>query len=275
MNIKSVGCLFFSPTGTTRKIVESIAEGMRCEQIELMDFTKRSQRKNGSFDFSHDLIIIAAPVYYGRVPEEIVPFLKSLKVRDKPAVIVVVYGNREYDDALLELHDISMSQGFCPVAGGAFVAEHSYSSSALPIAPARPDTDDIRMAQLFGTKVMDKLKAVDADDSLPMITVPGNFPYKEPENLQMLKQARKTLSFTPETDLDKCIQCGLCVEVCPTEAIDRADVSVIDRWQCIICFACIKNCPSGAKQMVEPHFIGAVERLQVICQLKREPEIYL
>lgn len=275
MDIKSAACVCFSPTGSTRKIAENIVLGMGCEQVEIMDCTKRSQRRSGTFNFAHDIVILAVPVYYGRVPEEVAPFLKTLKARNKPVVVVVVYGNREFDDALLELFDISVALGFIPVAGGAFVAEHSYSSSDRPIAPKRPDSDDIWMAQQFGAKVIDKLKAVNSADALPKIYVPGNFPYKEPENLQMLKQARKTLSFTPETDPDKCTQCGLCAEVCPTEAIDGRDAAVIDKWQCIICFACIKNCPAGAKQMVEPHFIGAVERLQALCRQRKEPEIYL
>ncbi len=166
---------------------------MGCEQIEVMDCTKRSRRSSGIFDFVHDIVIIATPVYYGRVPEEVVPFLKTLKGQNKPAVVVVVYGNREFDDALLELHDLSVTQGFIPIGGGAFVAEHSYSSSARPIAPERPDSGDIQMAQLFGAKIMDKLKPVNSPDALLKITVPGNFPYREPENLQKIKEARTTL----------------------------------------------------------------------------------
>lgn len=275
MQIQSVACLCFSPTGTTRRIGEKIAQGMGCEQVEIMDCTRRSWRKNGQFDFPQDLIIIATPVYYGRVPEEIVPFLKTLNVQNKPAVVVVVYGNREYDDALLELYDISVARGFIPVACGAFVAEHSYSSPDRPIAPARPDSEDVKTAQLFGSRIMDKLSSIRSIENIQKITVPGNFPYREPENLQKIKEVRNTLSFTPETDLGKCTQCGLCAEVCPAEAIDSGDVSVIDKWQCIICFACIKNCPSGAKQMVDPHFNNAIDRLQIMCRQRKEPEIFL
>ena len=91
----------------------------------------------------------------------------------------------------------------------------------------------------------------------------------------MLKEVRKTLSFTPVTDADKCTQCGLCAEICPTAAIDPDNVSKIDKWQCMICFACIKHCPAQAKQMTDPHFNGAIEQLHMACQERKEPEMFL
>ncbi|MBT3178362.1 MAG: 4Fe-4S binding protein [Desulfobacula sp.] len=275
MDIKSVSCIYFSPTGTTGTIIKNIAKGMQSEQIEMMDCTSRSIREKDSFVFKNDLVILATPVYYGRVPEEVVPFLKTLSVQNTPVVLAVVYGNREYEDALIELHDISVEQGFIPVAAGAFIAEHSYSNSSRPIAHARPDVDDIEAAQAFGSQIREKLKPIDSLEELEKISVPGNIPYIEPENLNMIKQVRNTLSFTPATDKDKCTQCNLCAEVCPTQAIDSEDISQIDKWQCIICFACIKNCPTEAKQMTDPHFNGAIEQLQIACQKRKEPEIYL
>jgi len=277
MDIKSVSCVCFSPTGTTRIITENIAQGMQPEQVEMMDCTKRSRRFGDSpvFKNDNDMVILATPVYYGRVPEEVVPFLKTLGAKNTPVVIVVVYGNREYEDALLELHDIAVAQGFIPVAGGTFIAQHSYSNDSRPIAHSRPDSHDIKIAQDFGFKIKEKFKAMGSLNDMEMIIVPGNIPYVEPKNLHMIKQVRNTLSFTPVTDADKCTQCGLCADVCPTGAIDPEDVSQIDKWQCMICFACIKNCPSEAKQMTDPHFNEAINQLQKACQERKEPGIYL
>ncbi len=275
MDIKSISCLCFSPTGTTKKIAENIAQGMQAEHIEMMDYTLLSQREGEPFVFNSDMVILAAPVYYGRVPEVVVPFLKTLSAQDQPAALAVVYGNRDYEDALIELHDISVEQGFIPVAGGAFIAEHSYSLSSRPIAHGRPDLDDIKKAQDFGFKIKEKLKAVESFESIEKISVPGNMPYIEPKNLMMIKQVRNTLSFTPEIDTDKCTQCNLCAELCPTQAIDPQDVSKIDKWQCMICFSCVKNCPTEARQMTDPHFNDAIQQLQLACQERKEPEIYL
>jgi len=275
MDIKSVSCVCFSPTGTTRTIIENIARGTRAEQIEVLDCTNRSRREGENFFFNTDMVIIGTPVYYGRVPEEVVPFLKTLDARNTPVVLAVVYGNRAYEDALIELHDISVAQGFIPVAGGAFIAEHSYSLPDRPIAHGRPDLNDIETARDFGGKVREKLKAVNSLEDVHTFSVPGNMPYTEPENLKMIKQVRNTLDFTPGTDTKTCIQCRLCADICPTNAIDPEDVSRIDKWQCLICFACVKNCPSGARQMRDPHFNAAIQQLQTVCQERKEPEIYL
>jgi ferredoxin len=190
-------------------------------------------------------------------------------------VLVVVYGNRAYDDALKELHDIAVADNFIPVAGGTFVAEHSYSSTDYPIAPGRPDDIDIQKAQEFGTAVRDKLQNLRSLEGLASISIPGKAPYIEPVNLNMIKKARSVVALTPETDISKCTQCGLCIKVCPTGAISSEDFTLTNRWQCLICFACVKSCPEEARQLNEPNFKAAIQALQQNCQDRKEPEFYL
>ncbi len=274
MNNKSVSCLTFSPTGTTKTISEAIAQGMKAKQIHYMDCTKRSDRETNSFMFTGDVAILAVPVYYGRVPEEIVPFLNSLKSGNKPVVLVVVYGNREYEDALLELHDIASARGFIPLAGAAFIGEHSYSTVEKPIAHARPDTNDIGKAETFGLKIKEMMDTIASPDEIKKFDLPGNTPYVEPENLHNIKEARNVLSFTPETDSGLCSDCGKCAEVCPTGAVDPDNVSQINKWECQICFACIKNCPEKAKKMTDTHFLAAIDQLYQMNQERKEPEMY-
>ena len=275
MEINSIACVCFSPTGTTKKIVEQIAEGMQMNELHMIDCTIRKDRKTDAAISGSDLVILAVPVYYGRVPEEIVPYLNSLDGNGTPVVPVVVYGNRAYDDALLELYDIAASKGFIPVAGGAFIAEHSYSTSSRPIARSRPDTADIRKAREFGAAVAAGIKKADMPEAMEKSRIPGNHPYIEPKNLNMLKQVRHTLAITPETDMDLCTQCGTCTDMCPTGAIDPDDVSVTDRWNCLICFTCVKNCPENARQMTEPNFQKAIEQLQKNCLDRKEPETFM
>lgn len=117
MKIKSVRCVCFSPTGTTKTITESITQGISPEFVEMIDITKRSERNDQPLLGEGDIVILSIPVYYGRVPEEILPYLTSLKAKQNPVVLVAVYGNRAFEDALKELHDIAVNAEFIPVAG--------------------------------------------------------------------------------------------------------------------------------------------------------------
>jgi ferredoxin/flavodoxin len=275
MKIQSVSCVYFSPTGTTKAIAESIAQGINPEFVEMVDITKRSHRECQPLSFKADIVILSTPVYYGRVPEEIISYLTSLKAEQTPVILVVVYGNRAFEDALKELHDIAVEGKFIPVAGGAFVAEHSYSSKTYPIALGRPDESDIKKAQTFGAAVREKLQNLESLERLTAFTIPGQAPYIEPVNLNMIKKARSVVALTPETDTSKCTQCGQCAEVCPTGAISPDDVTQTDRWQCLICFACVKSCPEEARRMNEPNFQAAIQALQQNYQDRKEPDIYL
>lgn len=49
-------------------------------------------------------------------------------------------------------------------------------------------------------------------------------------------------------DQEKCLGCGLCLEVCPQGvlAMDQGLVVLARRDACMECGACMLNCPSGA-----------------------------
>ena len=274
MNNPKVTGIYFSPTGTTEKIVKAIAQGIDGDTVEMIDCTKRSWRNSANLSFKDELVIVGVPVYYGRVPEEVIPFLKALSAEKTPAVPVVVYGNREYEDALRELYDLMVEDGFTPMAGGAFIGEHSYSSADLPLAEGRPDSGDLEKARAFGADIRKKLERMDRPELLGTEVIPGNVPYLEPANLNMMKKLRQNIPFTPETDLDKCTKCHQCVEACPNQAISRDDVTAIDRWACMICFACVKSCPEEAKAMPRDFYV-AIERLRGLCQERKEPDVFL
>jgi NAD-dependent dihydropyrimidine dehydrogenase PreA subunit len=57
--------------------------------------------------------------------------------------------------------------------------------------------------------------------------------------------------FVRETDREKCIGCGQCVEICPVQVIKmEGDFPVVDLEWCIGCGVCAGPCPSGAVKLV-------------------------
>lgn len=218
---------------------------------------------------------LVPPVYYGRIPEEVADYAATITADQTPVALVVVYGNRAYDDALKEWHDLALTRGFLPVAGGAFIGEHSYSSPTYPIAAGRPDDHDLERAREFGAAIREKLSQLESPERITPICVPGSIPYCEPKNLYMLRKMRKLFSLTPTTNTRQCTQCQRCVERCPTGAIHREDMKQTDKWRCLVCFACVKACPSGARQMKNWLFTQAIKDLHRSCQERKVPEWYL
>ena len=258
--------VFFSPTETTAKIVNKIAQGISPNMATAINLTPPGARSQDFGRLNDELAIIGTPVYAGRVPPEAIRRLRRVKGNNTPAVVVVVYGNREYDDALLELRDIVTELGFRPIAGGAFIGQHSYNSEATPIAPGRPDDQDLEKAKRFGELVKAKISKFNTLDDMPALHVPGNFPYKKwVERSEM----------APVTVESLCTLCAECAAACPTAAITVEEAVGTNSKECIHCSACIKKCPSGARKW-ESAWIDQIRKwLTENCHERKEPQIYL
>jgi len=265
MNINSAKLIYFSPTKTTKKVVENIAQGIEVDTVHQLDLTMPETRTQEFEELHDELAIIGTPVYAGRVPIDAVHRLQRLKANGTPAVVIVLYGNREYEDALLELKDLAVEAGFKPVAGGAFIGEHSFANETTPIANGRPDTEDLRKAKEFGKMIRKRMRVIHALDDMPPLQVPGNFPYKERGKLSKA---------SPITQKTLCTTCETCAKVCPTAAITVNDTVVTDPNACILCCACVKNCPTQARVMEEPRIEQIAKWLSTNYSKRKEPEIY-
>jgi ferredoxin len=266
MNIKSVKLIYFSPTKTTKLILEGIAQGIQVERMDHLDLTPPAAKTQEFGEVQDELVIIGAPVYGGRVALEAVKRVHRLKGNQTPAVIVVVYGNRAYEDALLELKNLTVEAGFITVAGGAFIGEHSHSNEATPIACGRPDVEDLKKAREFGMLIRKKMRDINFSNEVPPLLVPGNFPYKERRNRPKV---------SPITQETVCTLCGTCASVCPTGAITVSHSVMTDSDECISCCSCIKNCPAQARVFEAPEIKEIAERLSKNCRDRKEPGVYV
>lgn len=263
MQISTIKTVFYSPTGTSRKVVQAIAKGAQTDQpVEAVDLTAPNYPENISMA-ADELTIFAVPVYAGRVAPLAVKRMESISGKGGPAIIVVLYGNREFEDALIELKDIVEAQSFTVVAGAAFIGEHSYSSTALPTAHGRPDESDLKIASDFGAKAAQLLVA--ADSPQPLDSVPGDKPYKD---------GMPFVPLTPQIEHELCTQCEECVAVCPSGAIALVDQIVIDVNLCTFCCACIKACPVVALSLAGTPMQDKAKWLNENCATRKEPELF-
>ena len=274
MKIQTVKLVYFSPTGTTKTIVEGIARGINHGNVECIDITRPDARKQPLQTSESDLLIVGVPVYMGRVPALASEWLHAIQAHNTPAVGIVVYGNRAYEDALLELNDILTRCGCKPIAGAAYIGEHSFSTAETPTAVGRPDAPDLKHAELFGQKIFKKLQSVSSSGQISEVKIPGCHPYRgEPIHPYRRDSIFWNVDFIAVSDA--CIQCGACAKGCPVGAINPENSRVIDTEKCITCCACIKHCPRHART-VKPGLVrDASLRLYTLYRERKEPEFFI
>lgn len=219
---------YFSPTGGTKKVSSIFAAAVGKEVIwhDLGDKQTAIEQPQG------ELIAVAAPVFAGQIPSVVSEKIKMLCGKGKKAVAIAVYGNRAYEDALLEMHGILMQAGFTVIAAAAFVAQHSIVPE---VGTGRPDSEDIKEIREFA-------EAVKNSTSAENIHVPGNRPYRPGMNVQ-----------AAPLSLPACTACGACAKICPTDAIANEDGKMAtDAAKCILCMACVHACPKQARILPLP-----------------------
>jgi ferredoxin len=215
---------------------------------------------------AEDLAVFGVPVYAGRVAATAVERMRLVKGQDTPAVLVAIYGNRAYEDALAELADLVSASGFVPVAAAAFIGEHSFSTEAVPLAAGRPDAHDLELAVAFGRDVRAILGAAAGVADVAPLVVPGNRPYR--------KGVRETDS-APETLSDLCTLCGKCADACPVGAVTVLDSVETDGWACTLCCACTRACPTGARVLNDAGVLRTMQWLAREYSARKAPELFL
>ncbi|WP_300674603.1 EFR1 family ferrodoxin [Desulfoluna sp.] len=270
---RKIHAMYFSATGTTENVVCGLASALAGtatddKAVHHIDFTLPEGRKTAVSFSENDLVVFGVPVYAGRVPNVLLTYINTLKGQGAWAVPVVLFGNRHYDDALIELKDLLIAAGFQVVAGGAFVGEHSFSRT---LGQNRPDESDMALVRTFADKIATKLTG---DAPTAPVTVRGNkpyMPYYRPKNKDGVPVDIRKVS--PKTNSD-CTDCKLCASVCPMGSIDVEDVSRVTGI-CIKCGACVKICPVQAKYYDDEHYLRHKHELEVDFSERKEPEFFV
>lgn len=241
MEYNRVNLIYFSATSTTKKIVRYIAEGTGVPEINCFDIT-RGWTEPVAFG-PEEIVIIGMPVYAGRIPSVAAESLRRFTGNRTPTMVVCVYGNRDFDDALLELKNRVESGGFDIVSAAAFIGQHAIFPE---VGKGRPDEEDKKTAINFGKESYSRIKVISSSDALfPSLSVKGNFPYKPAKSIPLVPRASR-----------KCDACGACVRLCPVSAIHETHPRKTDKTRCIACGRCVTICPRHAR-----HFGGILYAL--------------
>lgn len=251
--MKNVSAVYFSPTGGTRKACAALARAMspKAEEADLCSL-------EGEWNFGpEDVVVVGMPVFGGRIPGFGAEKLRHCHGNGAVAVTAAVYGNRAFEDALIELGDCLEEQGFRVAAAAALLAEHSM---VREVAAGRPDEKDQEDIRAFAARIGEKLDR----EAWELPQVPGNRPYR----------GWKQMPVTPLTG-DSCIFCGLCAGECPTGAIppDAPDTTVQEK--CILCMRCISLCPVKTRQLPSQAVSMLEQKLSPVREIRQENELFL
>ena len=248
--------IHFSPSGTTARTANLIAANIS-DSVQSIDLLKDKPKMEKHFS-SNDIVVVAMPVFAGRLPGICADMLGMLKGDRTPAIAAVVYGNRAYEDALLELTDILKENGFIVVGAGAMVAQHSIFPN---VAKGRPDESDIEMIRGFAARCA----AVIESSKTGSLPVPGNRPYRETGGgLPIAVSAGSS-----------CNACGACGKICPVGAIPVDELRKTDKEKCINCTACISICPQKARKYRGMKYWLGGKAFGKKCSTRLEPEFYV
>lgn len=248
--------IVFSPTGGTLKAANAVSEEW-CESPEIIDLTDPNKNFSEYSLSSEDIALIALPSYGGRVPAIAAERLGKIKGGRAKCTLLCVYGNRDYDDTLVEMEDIAKACGFDVRAAIAAVAEHSIMRQ---YAADRPDSEDIKKLKEFSKIVPERFKNDTAEDT-PKIA--GNRPYKKAAGIGLTPKANQY-----------CVKCGLCAEKCPVQAISRENIGTADPKKCISCMRCVKICPHAARSANKAMISAASLALKKACSQRKECELF-
>ncbi|MEG1753996.1 MAG: 4Fe-4S ferredoxin [Christensenella sp.] len=258
MNISRVNLICFSPTSSTKKVVELI--GSAWETQRYIDTTPYSAAED-EYTFSREeLAVFGVPSFGGRVPDVALKRFSRMKGDNTPAVVVCAYGNRAYEDTLRELAACLTSRGFRVIAAVAAVCEHSIVRS---IANGRPNAEDEEELKDFSRQIRELVKCAESAEGIATITF-DTAPYREYGGVPMKPHADK-----------KCNECGVCAQQCPTNSIPHDKPNKTAEATCITCMRCVYVCPQQARKLNKVMLFAVEKKLRKVCDTPKSNELFL
>lgn len=267
MEISGIRLVYFSATYTTRKIVRAIASEFGApvheNDITLCRLSEKAiSDGNDIITGTDELLVVGMPVYAGRIPSSAAATLRQFKGKGTPAIIVCVYGNRDYDDALVEMADILEENGFKVFSAAAFIAQHSIFPK---VGKGRPDDKDMAKIKDFALESKKRIDSACSLEDLSSVlsSIKGNRPYKIPGSIPIIPTGDR-----------KCSSCLACVKVCPVKAISSENPRKTDDCKCIKCGRCVTVCPEGSRKFRGLLYRAAEMKFVSAYSDRKEPEIF-
>lgn len=273
--VKKVKTYYFSPTGGTWQVARHLGDRLGAllgAEVEYHSYTLPREREELPQVEAGDVVVWATPVYAGRIPNKTLDYVRrALRADGNPAVALVTFGNRAYDNALAELVVLMKEGGMWPVGAAAMVTRHAFSDT---LGAGRPNGEDLAALDRFAAQVAEKLLTHNSE--LTTASVPGE---AHPESYYTPLKTNNVpagfLKAKPSCNSQLCTRCGECMDVCPMGSIGAKDGMPTFDGICIKCQACRRRCPTGAIAFTDPEYLSHVAMIERTFAAPKRPEFFV
>ncbi len=238
--------VFFSQCGTTSRIAESIALGLRAGNysIDLHNLKDGPPPDHTTYD----ILGIGTPAYYFRPPFIVSDYLNSLHdLSGKPVFAFVLHGSYCGDAGNAVRHALARKggkeTGYARYYGAHYFL--GYLKQGYHFSPNHPRPEEIAQAEHFGQEVA--ARCAGKAYVKPAYDAPPAMIYRLERFLVNRLFMQQMYSRLLRLNRKKCNVCGICVKLCPTGNISE-DKKGRPRWgrNCLLCFSCEMKCPQDA-----------------------------
>ena len=266
---------YFSPTGGTRQVAQHLGDRLGAllgAEVEYHSYTLPREREELPQVEAGDVVVWATPVYAGRIPNKTLDYVRrALRADGNPAVALVTFGNRAYDNALAELVGLMADGGMKPVGAAAMVTRHAFSDT---LGAGRPNEEDLAELDRFAAQVTEK--PLTFNSQLLTVSVPGEaHPERYYTPLKTNNAPAGFLKAKPSCNSELCTRCGECLEVCPMGSIGAKDSMPTFDGICIKCQACRRRCPTGAIAFTDPEYLSHVAMIERTFAVPKQAEFFV
>jgi len=237
--------IYFSATGNTKYGAELIKYGIeqlagsRCDLIEISQFSDNMILK-------YELIGLACPVFSYKPPLNILEFIKKLpEGAKKPCFTFVSYAGALSNTFWILKTELEKQNYICiaqqeMLAQGSWTTERASGKINYENEPSSETQNEIinfgkELQNVFNIYISTGLVGASPSFRFGLRHFVSYF-----YNDFVLKHL-----FITKVDMDKCIECGLCVNSCPTGRM-KFERFPNPKGKCLGCYRCINMCPEDA-----------------------------
>ena len=238
--------VYFSQNETTAQVAESIAKGLRQAGCNVDLFNLRDGAPSDVE--TYNVLGIGSPVYYYRLPFNVIDYLETLSLSEgKPVFYFLIHGSHAFDAVNSLRHFVAQRSakdvGYFHCYGEAYFLGHL--KEGYLFSPDHPSTQELEQATAFGIDVAkrsaDGQLVTAQDEPKPLLA------YRLERCMMSRWLVKHVYSRMFKADPDKCTACGLCFDICPTKNIEKNEVGH-PLWgrNCLYCLSCEMQCPEDA-----------------------------